>query len=156
MRPIWDLHAEIVAQGIPIIGVGFVDSTVFPLVVRIDFDPAATSEQRTQAQAIAATFDWSDEAQVVWENLQQRKMAKVGFATETTDRAKAWRAIVSLLLDENNALRSWVMSFKAAVAAASNFADLKTRIAALPNLPDRTLAQAKAAFAAKIDGGTVD
>ena len=42
---------------------------------------------------------------------------------------------------ENNALRSWITDFKAAVAAASSLIDLQTRIAGLPNMPARTVEQ---------------
>lgn len=40
--------------------------------------------------------------------------------------------------DELNIIRGWIMSFKTEVAAASDFADLQTRIAALSDLPDKT------------------
>lgn len=67
-----------------------------------------------------------------------------------------WRAVVLLLLDEINNLRQWDASFKAAVAAASNLADLKTRVAALPDMPDRTIAQAKNAYLNSISTGRAD
>lgn len=60
------------------------------------------------------------------------------------------RAIVAVLIDEINALRGWMTSYKADVAASTSLADLKTRVAALPNLPARTGAQAKSAIAAKV------
>ena len=66
------------------------------------------------------------------------------------------RALVKVLLDENNNLRQWITSFKAEVEASSNLADFKTRVAALPNTPDRTLAQAKTAIQNKIDDKSVD
>jgi hypothetical protein len=70
--------------------------------------------------------------------------------------AKLKRAIASVLVDEVNILRGLWMSFKAEVAAATNLADLKARVANLPNTPDRTLAQAKTAIANRLDDGTVD
>lgn len=66
------------------------------------------------------------------------------------------RALALVILDENNTLRQWVTSFKAATAAATTLADLKTRVAALANLPDRTKAQIMPAIRSKIDGGTAD
>lgn len=69
---------------------------------------------------------------------------------------KALRAEAAVLVDEINTLRQWIVSFKAAVAASSTFADFKTRTAALAGMPDRTLAQAKTAIQNKIAGGTVD
>lgn len=74
----------------------------------------------------------------------------------TGAEAKALRALAGVLVDELNALRQWVTSFKAACAAATSFADQKTRIAALANVPDRTLAQAKTAIQNKVNAGAVD
>lgn len=51
------------------------------------------------------------------------------------------KAVLLTLLDEINRLRGWLASFKAAVAASTSMADMKTRIAALPDTPDRTVAQ---------------
>lgn len=66
------------------------------------------------------------------------------------------RAIVAILLDEINALRTWTRDFKAATAAATSLANLQTRVAALPTLADRTLAQAKTAYQTKIASGGAD
>jgi len=52
------------------------------------------------------------------------------------------RALAALLLSEINALRSWITDFKAAVAGAASLANLKTAVAALPKMPDRTRTQA--------------
>lgn len=60
-------------------------------------------------------------------------------------------AIVLLTMDEINNLRGWIVSFKAATAAASSLADLKTRVAALPNMPNRTTNQLVNALSAKLD-----
>lgn len=64
---------------------------------------------------------------------------------------KLLRAVCETLLDEVNGLRQWITSFKAATAASSSLADLKNRVAALGNMPDRTAAQARAAIFSKID-----
>ena len=61
------------------------------------------------------------------------------------------RAAIELLVDENNALRQWLVDFKVQVAAASTLADLKTRVATLPNMPVRTAAQIKTALRNKLD-----
>jgi len=66
------------------------------------------------------------------------------------------RAVASVLVDEINALRDWLTAFKVAMAAATSLANLQTRVAALANTPDRTLAQARTAIKAAITGGTVD
>jgi hypothetical protein len=66
------------------------------------------------------------------------------------------RAIVGVLIDELNVLRGWTVSFKAEVAAATTLADLKTRVATLPTLNDRTLVQAKTAYQNKISSGGAD
>ena len=66
------------------------------------------------------------------------------------------RAFADILKDEINILRGWTVSFKAEVAAATNLADLKTRVATLPTLNDRTLSQLKTAITNRIDDGGVD
>lgn len=66
------------------------------------------------------------------------------------------RALAKLMLDEINNLRQWITSFKAAVAAAGSLTALKNNVAALPNTPDRTLAQAKTAYKNLIAGSDLD
>jgi hypothetical protein len=66
------------------------------------------------------------------------------------------RAIVLTSMDEINLIRSWITSYKAAVAAATSFDNFKTRVAALPNLAQRTAVQAKNSIESKIDVGDVD
>jgi hypothetical protein len=90
------------------------------------------------------------------DNLAARVTAKEAITTKLTSDAKLARALVSVLIDELNDARAWITSFKAEVAAATTLADLKTRVASLPAMPARTLAQAKTAIANKIDGGSVD
>lgn len=66
------------------------------------------------------------------------------------------RALADILKDEINILRGWTVSFKAEVAASASLADLKTRVATLSTLDDRTLAQLKTAIRNRIDSGDVD
>ena len=63
---------------------------------------------------------------------------------------KLMTAYSDILKDEFNHVRSWITDFKVEVAAATSLADLKSRVAALPNLPDRTLAQLKTAMTNRI------
>jgi hypothetical protein len=67
------------------------------------------------------------------------------------DLARVQRAVVVLTVDELNVLRDWLTQFKAAVAAAGTLAALKTSVAALPALPERTFAQVRTAIRGKID-----
>lgn len=73
-------------------------------------------------------------------------------APEGIDR----RAIADMVISELNNIRQWIAAFKVEVAAATNLADLKTRVAGLPNMPDRTLAQARTAYKNSINAGAVD
>jgi hypothetical protein len=124
--------------------------------VRIDFAAEATPEQRIAGQQIADTWDFAPPAQAERENLENREKAKILVDLLGTDLGKALRAEAAVLVDEINLLRQWLVSFKAATAAATSLADFKARVAALANLPDRTLTQAKNAIVAKIDSGIVD
>jgi hypothetical protein len=114
------------------------------------------ASQQAVAQPTIDAFDWSDVAQAAWQNLQNRTTAKATVDTGIDADAKALRAIVAMLLDEVNDLRAWIVSFKVETAAATNLANFQTRVATLPGMPARTVAQAKTAILNKIDGGTVD
>lgn len=85
----------------------------------------------------------------------QREDAKVKLDSVEPD-GKLLRALADIIRDEINILRQWDAAFKVEVAAASNLADLKTRVATLPATPDRTLAQLKTAIQNRIDSGQVD
>ena len=107
-------------------------------------DPVQMSpaEQVTVDDAIAATVE-----------SQYRTGQKANF---NGPRGVYLRAFADITKDEINLLRAWITSFKVEVASASNLADLKTRVAVLPNTPPRTLAQLKTAIQTKIDGKVVD
>lgn len=81
----------------------------------------------------------------------QKESARALFDKPTAVSA-LHRAELKLILTEINTLRSWVVSLKAAVVAATTLADMKIRVAALPDMPDRTAAQVKAALMAEVDG----
>lgn len=66
------------------------------------------------------------------------------------------RAVAAVTADEVNNIRQWLTDFKAQTALATSLANLQTRVAALPNMPQRTLPQIRTAIANKIDSGDVD
>lgn len=121
----------------------------------VTYMPGATPDQIATGAAVLAAFDWSDAAQAAFDAAVDRVRANL--LLDAREAAYTLlRGVVSVTVDEVNALRQWVTSFKAAVAASSSLADLKTRVAALANTPDRTLAQARTAIKNAIDNGTVD
>jgi hypothetical protein len=124
--------------------------------VRIDFKAAATAAQRAAGQSVAAGWDFSAAGEAGRDNAANRTAGDGLITSDGSGNGKVVRAVAAVLVDEINALRDWVTSFKAAMAAASSLANLQTRVAALASLPDRTLGQAQAAVQAKIDAGTVD
>lgn len=85
----------------------------------------------------------------------QRDGAKTVFDSAAQE-GKILKAVILLLIDELNDLRGWLVDFKVEVAAATSLADLKTRVAGLPNMADRTSAQARTAIRSKIDNGDAD
>jgi hypothetical protein len=89
-------------------------------------------------------------------NLKQRSDAIDDLLLGQDDRAKETRAVLLTVFDENNNLRQWIQAFKGQVALASSLADLKTRVAALPDMPDRTVPQAKVSVQNKINSGMAD
>lgn len=66
------------------------------------------------------------------------------------------RAVVLSSLSEINLLRDWLTQFREAVAAAASLADLKSRVAALPAMPQRTAAQAKSSVVSNLTSGAAD
>lgn len=117
-----------------------------PGTVTLSF-AGATPAQQDQAAAVVAAHAWTQAAFDAWV-VQQAKALVSG---DPAAPYRVDRAVVLVSMDEVNALRGWLTSFKAAVAASATLADLKTRVAALPALPDRTAAQAKAAVVARLD-----
>lgn len=117
---------------------------------------SATPQQLAALRAAIDTFDWSDTAHATWENSTGRTDGVDAVENDHTAVYKTLRGTAAVLVDEINILRQWIVAFKVEVAAAASLADLKTRVAALPNLPDRTLTQAKTAIKAAITAGTVD
>lgn len=63
------------------------------------------------------------------------------------------RAVALAALEEINAVRNWLLSFKGQVAASANLADLKTWIAGMPDTTKRTRRQMVSAIRSIIDSG---
>jgi len=124
-------------------------------VAKLGAQPSQQTLEDIEALAGYQTF-WS-QAQIDARALSDSRTAASTSVTSGTDyRDKVARAIVQEAVDEINLLREWIMSFKAAVAAATSLANLQTRVAALSDLPDRTLAQAKTAITNNITNGGAD
>jgi hypothetical protein len=66
------------------------------------------------------------------------------------------RATAAVLLDELNSHADKINAILSAVDAATSLADLKTKMAAIQDYPQRTLAQAKTSITNKIDTGDAD
>lgn len=122
----------------------------------------------TPEEIVAIEAEWSDNAPgtgTKWlaeqaatlTNLRNRAKNIVAAINGDADSlAKVIRALALVTLEESNRTRDWLMSFKMEVAAATNLADLKTRVAGLPNRPDVSAADLKTAIRNKIDSGEVD
>lgn len=111
----------------------------------------STQTVPTQTEIDAAIVDCPNQT-----NLSNRNAAVNELLSGTNDRDKLIRAILMSLLDELNNRREWDAGMKAAVAASTSLADLKTRIATLPDAPDITVQQAKTAVQNKISSGSAD
>lgn len=66
------------------------------------------------------------------------------------------RAVMRLVLSEFNVLRGIVTTMKADCSAATSIGDLRTRAAAWPATPDRTVAQLVTAFENTVNSGSAD
>ncbi len=144
------LFSELQNSALAIEGISGVVSPWNPATVSVQ-----PSNLQAAAQATINAFDGSQSAYDTWvATVTAAQKQAVTFMQRLEAESKAYRAIAALAVDEINTLREWIVSFQAAVAASSSLANLQTRVAALPNLPDRTLAQAKTAFIAKVNSGT--
>jgi hypothetical protein len=144
------LFSELQNAALAIDGISGVVSPWNPAVVSVQ-----PSNLQASAQATINAFDGSQGAYDTWvATVTSAQKEAVTFMQRQDGTSKAYRAVAALAVDEINTLRQWIVAFKVEVAAAATLADLKTRVAALPNLPDRTLAQAKAAFINKVNSGT--
>ena len=71
--------------------------------------------------------------------------ALIEFESQLDNGIRIVKGLALTLLDEVNLLRSWFVSFKVTTASAISLADFKTRVAALPDMPERTVDQLKTA-----------
>ena len=111
---------------------------------------AGLIEEYTQAEK-----DAQDAAEAAALDANVRAGAKqqlVGFSSNPV----LLRALADVIKDEINVLRGNWVSYQAEVAAATNLANLQTRVAAMPSLPDRNLTQLRNAIDARVDDGTID
>lgn len=120
---------------------------------RLDTEPVAPPIQASVDAVMNA--DISPTAIANRNLVRDRAVAQEQVIRKIPDNVQL-RSVLLVAVDEINNLRQWLTSFKAAVAAATTLADLKTRVAALPNTPDRTPAQAKAAILNKMGSGDAD
>lgn len=134
-------------------GVGLAATDPRPAGVSFDVLP---NNQKTCVQTALSTFDWQQVTQTAWDLLHLRSDASTRIQADTDSEAKLLRAIAAVLLDELNLHAAKINAILDAVDAATSLADLKTRIAAIPDYPQRTLSQVKTAIQNKLTGGTVD
>lgn len=95
------------------------------------------------------------EVYAVWSEAKPWKEGKLREEKADYDRWKdvpreALVAYLKVALDENNALREWMQGLKAATSNAVSLADFKLRVAALPDMPERTGEQLKQAIFNKL------
>jgi len=143
------LYSELQNAALAVDGISGVVSPYNPATVVI-----YPSSLQAAAQPTINGFDGSQAAQDAWDAIPQDQKNAILLINLLDSYPRAYRAVSALVVDEINVLREWTVSFKAQVALATTLADLKTRVATLPNLPDRTLAQAKSAFISKVNSGT--
>jgi hypothetical protein len=77
------------------------------------------------------------------------KAAGIAFQSELDNAERIVKGLGLTILDEINLVRQWTADYKVVVAAATSLANLQTRVAAMPDLAQRTAAQLKAAVLAK-------
>lgn len=96
------------------------------------------------------------DAEIVAQALDDMQEGGKSVLSAATPSGIILRAVADITKDEINLLRQWLASFKVQVAASTNLANLQTRVAALPDMPDRTLAQLRTAIQNRIDSDQVN
>ena len=149
MSALTRLDLAIRAAGVPIDGIAGAQGSV-----RIDFQPSATAPQIATANGIVAAFNWSAGADLT-AIAQEAKAA----ATASIDSGQLQtgvslerlvRSLALMVLDEFNLHTTFESALLAASASATTLADLKTRVAAITPIGQRTPAQLVTAIKAKI------
>lgn len=112
MNKIDHLLELILAAGIPVNQFGGDQGSIF-----ITYQPSATQAQITQAQTIINSFDWSDAAHVIW-LLDKNRLQHIDDINSMQNNVL--RAIVLLLIDELNILRSEVVGSTTTVFDPAN------------------------------------
>ncbi len=143
------LYSELQNAALAVDGISGVVSPYNPVTVVV-----YPSNLQAAAQSTINAFDGSQGAQDAWNAIPQSQKDAILLINLLDSYPRAYRAIAAILVDELNTIRQWIVAFKAQVALASTLADLKTRVAGLPDLPNRTLPQAKSAFISKVNSGT--
>lgn len=127
--------------------------------IRIDFQKCIDTDANTKYDSVVEKSQAEKDAIIAAENTQVeanlRNTAKAQVDGQNSD-ALALRCIVDATLDEINVLRTWTRDLEGAFAAANNLADAKANVAALNDLTNRTLSQAKTAVQACVDSGNAD
>lgn len=96
------------------------------------------------------------DAEIAAEQLAARRAGGQAQMTNPGPLGVSKRAIAEVMIREVNIIRGWITDYKVEVAAATSLADLQARVAAMPDLDDRTLAQAKTAYDNICGDGTAD
>lgn len=94
---------ESLAAVCPIVGVS-VPTEGTSVGVRIDFDPSATAQQQTDANAVLAAFDWSQSAHDAWLLGKLRALAKSDFESNHDSIWKLLRCFADVVKDQLNLL----------------------------------------------------
>ena len=102
---------------------------------------------RNATQAEIDAFAANEQADENSENKIRFKQ----FLDDGNHRMPLFKALATITVDEINILRSWITSFKEEVALAVTLADLKARVALLPDVNDRTYSQLKTALKNRVD-----
>ena len=111
-------------------------------------DGTTLTQHRTayNAEELAAQAAAEEANRLAWEaEAAAQAEALKALESELDNSERITRALALTILDELNRITTRIRTFDAAVAAATSLANLQTRVAALSSIPDRTVAQLKAA-----------
>jgi hypothetical protein len=120
-----DLYQALVTAGFPVTGVSLVSSS--PVTVSVQYQDGATTQQITNGNAFAASFDWSPAAQNTRAVVQAHADSSSLLSVVADRHAMLFRAVAAVLIDELNIIRAAVPRGIVSITRASTTATVICR-----------------------------
>lgn len=128
--------------------------------VRVDYLETATPQERADADAVVAAFDWSDGADEAYKADQAKLAASQAYdKAQTAEAGSSERIVIALALaalDQFNQQASVITAVMDAALAAKDFDEFKNAVAVIAKTQPLSTEDFVAAIKGKIEGRAKD